>query len=89
MWLYRITSDKFCEQGGYTTTKQDSYVTVTLKKNYKDTNYLIFTQGYRTTTNNNGNNNSGMIGTKTTSNFQLYEYDYGNAQYWRALGYIA
>lgn len=88
MWIYRINSDKFCEQGGYTTTKQDTYITVTLKKAYKDTNYSVFTNGVRTSYNNN-NNNSGMIGTKTTTNFQLWEYDYASPQVWRAIGYIS
>lgn len=82
------SSDKFCEQGGYTTTKQDSYVTITLKKAYANTNYSVDTQGIYTSY-NNGNNNSGMIGTKTTTTFLLYEYDYACPQFWRAVGYIA
>lgn len=42
MWLYHITSDKFCIQGGVTASiSSDSSITLTFKKSFKDTNFSM------------------------------------------------
>ena len=85
---YRVWSDGWCEQGGYTSSgTQNTFVTVNLLKTYANTNYHIYTSKYANNTGSNTwsiNINSGNI---TTSSFQMGTYGYLSSN-WITMGYI-
>lgn len=81
---YRVYSDGWCEQGGWTVTGESVYgVTVTLLKPFKDTNYSVFTTGRYTNSSDKGWN---YAHTLTTTNFKAVQTSSG--VYWEAKGYI-
>jgi hypothetical protein len=83
---YRIYSDGYCEQWGYTPITGNTIVT--LSKIFADTNYCITTGDHYT---NNTDIYAADVGvTKTTSSFSLYHSTTsGYTTYWKATGYLA
>ncbi len=82
---YRIYSDGWCEQGGHTNSSNQQ-VTITLLKNYKDTNYSPI--AISNTSGSAANYNS-SVNNLTTSSFQFNSM-VNKACYcfWEAKGYI-
>ena len=86
---YRVWSDGWCEQGGYLSWSGD-WTTVSLLKEYKNTNYITIAGGYRT----DGSPYQCMISFKnwTRSSFEIWSSD--DTTYnpcickWQASGYI-
>lgn len=88
---YRVWSDGWCEQGGYYNGAigTDASTTITLLKNYKDTNYSVYQQTYASTSMAEGTDI--CVQSKTTSNFVLCNEGYVATMYglnWEAKGYI-
>lgn len=88
---YRVWSDGWCEQGGYYNGSigTDASTTITLLKNYKDTNYSVYQQTYASTSISEGTDI--CVQSKTTSNFILCNEGYVATMYglnWEAKGYI-
>lgn len=87
---YRIYSDGWCEQGGYSAT---SNVTITLLKTYANTNYTI-TLGKAFSNETNTRNPNIVSTTKTTAQFKVTG-TYNNTAgtdcyfYWETKGYMA
>ena len=88
---YRVYSDGWCEQGGIQTS-----ATVTLLKNYRDTNYTVIRNLSNTSSNSVDVKVAWLTGilaitNKTTSSFNgTVETSYGLTSYmWQACGYIA
>ena len=90
---YRLYSDGFCEQWGYSNTDTNSLRTVTFLKPYKDTNYAV-TLGASNIDDNNTNTRIVKIASITTTNMVttgvfnnsiLTDFHF----YWRTLGYVA
>ena len=92
---YRIWSDNWCEQGGISATWKDTSYTITLLKNFSNTNYNVqFTpQG------TNARGYAITVSAKTVSNFTIIQGQATNtgvstssnssASCWYAYGYIA
>jgi hypothetical protein len=79
---YRVYSDGWCEQGGYTTV--DEFGAVNLPREYIDTNYtVILTVKY-----NASGTGFVKIGTLYTNRFTLDRADASYGAYWEAKGYI-
>lgn len=88
---YRVYSDGWCEQGGYYngTIGTDASTTITLLKNYKDTDYSVYQQTYASTSMSEGTDI--CVQSKTTSDFVLCNEGYAATMYglnWEAKGYI-
>ena len=83
---YRVYSDGWCEQGGY--NSNIGTYTVTMMKEFKDTNYTLLTQ-YAETTNGTNQVTPNELSTwnKTTSSFTTYSDFAGKI--WLAFGYVA
>lgn len=85
---YRVWSDGFVEQGGFTDSPYAQVITVTLIKPLTTTNYTILLSCV-------GGSESAVrvqSGQQTTTSFQTYRYYTGNGKgsgslYWEALGY--
>lgn len=75
---WRLWSDKWCEQGGYSTTSS-----ITLLKTYKDTDYNVLMQGRGSSVGTTSN--AQLVTGITTSSFTYSGWD---AVYWRTCGYI-
>lgn len=81
---YRVYSDGWCEQGGFTTQVAGSK-TITLLKPYKDTSYSIQTGGQKYASSTSLY--AGSITSVTKNTFTYYDtYAYGT--YWETKGYI-
>lgn len=87
---YRVWSDKYCEQWGFSTTTNK---TITLSKTYANTNYnIILGKGFSNNTNSRYPNI--VSGQKTKSQFYVsgtYQNTHGTDChfYWKTSGYIA
>ena len=83
---YRVWSDGFCEQGGTvgtgTTSGYPSY-TITLAKEYADTNFNVQVTGRYTSDTNNGTN---YCSARTTDSITIRSVGYGSD--WVTRGYI-
>ena len=81
---YRVWSDKWCEQGGQAQINSEGQ-TVTLLKNFANTNYYVGANGLQT-------QRFVSCYTKTTSNFKVYTGDdnsfNSSSICWQACGYI-
>lgn len=80
---YRVYSDGFCEQGGYITSASGS--SISLLKNYADTNYSILLSGSYGSAGTDVN--TVVWNNKTTSSFTYYK-SFSNGTTWYACGYI-
>lgn len=85
---YRVWSDGFVEQGGFSNSPYGQIITVTLIKPLTTTNYTILLGGV------GGSESSVRVqpDNQTTTSFQTQRYYSGNGQgsgslYWEALGY--
>ena len=78
---YRVYSDGWCEQGGESTTN-----TVTLLKNYTNTNYNVQIS-FRGSTNTTPYFAAISVDTKSGSSF-TYGYDTSVTRVWQACGYV-
>ena len=90
---YRLYSDGFCEQWGYSNTDSNSLRTVTFLKPYKDTNYAV-TLGASNINDNNNNSRIVKIASITTTNMVTTGVFDNNILtdfhfYWRTSGYVA
>lgn len=84
---YRLYSDGWCEQGGITTPSSSATKTITLAKEYANTNYsILLGASYTTTATYTPNTN---YDTKTTKGFTLYDSTNTSVRtYWQTSGYI-
>ena len=80
-------SDKWCEQGGSITWTNNPNLTITLLKQYKDTNYIVQSQDYGST--QDQHNNGISVKTKTTTYFIFTPYTNNRGATWTAGGYIS
>lgn len=84
---YRLYSNGFCEQWGFTTGTSSATKTVTFTKEYKDTNYnVVFGNSYTGTA---SATSCVSTSTKATTGFSLI--DNGTTTfltYWRTYGYV-
>jgi hypothetical protein len=85
---YRVWSDGWCEQGGKVTIAVDSSETVTLMKEYADTNYSVFVQSAQTSSNDQFNN-SGLVRNMTESSFDIVIREAAGVRFWEAKGYLS
>lgn len=81
---YNVYSNGWCEQGGHTTSSQGAK-TVSLLKQYVNTNYSIVSNPYE---NRSDYNYIGCINGKTTASFGFYDRT-GSGSDWHACGYIS
>ena len=79
---YRIWSDGWKEQGGYSSSMP---VTVTLLKEFSNTNYTICAT--MNSNKNVGNYENLAVSNKTSTGFKLYQHTISNAVSWYACGY--
>jgi hypothetical protein len=84
---YRIYSDGWCEQGGMLSWSGNPTLTVSLLKEYTNTNYNVFTNCYGTYQEQYPN--AIAINNKTVSEFELKPYTNNRAANWEAKGYIS
>ena len=82
---YRVYSDGWCEQGGvHDAGSAVQGTTISLLKNFVDTNYYVMTTGYETTDAKGVN-----ITAVTTSKFSVWSWNSGyRYTMWSACGYI-
>lgn len=90
---YRIWSDGYCEQGGYSDIDANNLRTITFLKPYKDTNYVV-TLGDSNIGITNTNSRIAKIASITTTNMVLtgvFSNVIGNdfKFYWQTSGYVA
>jgi hypothetical protein len=83
---YRIWSDGWIEQGGYTPNKVSGNVIVTLFLEYRDTEYIVFTEQINTDNDSEASVGAYSSLNKTTSSFQITRYA-TLGYYWVARGY--
>ena len=83
---YRIWSDGYCEQWGIAGGTADSYRTITLLKEFKDTSYIILFTETNRTTNDNSRNSTVITNNTTTKTFYAYMNRF---PFWKACGYLA
>lgn len=83
---YRIWSDGYCEQWGIAGGTADSYRTITLLKEFKDTSYIILFTETNQTTNDNSRNSTVITNNITTKTFYAYMNRF---PFWKACGYLA
>lgn len=89
---YRLYSDGFCEQRGYSNTDSNNLRTITFLKPYKDTNYVV-TLGSSNINDNNQNSRIVKVASITTKNMVVTGI-FNNALgadfhfYWRTCGYV-
>ena len=92
--FYRVYKSGWCEQGGLSAvTQTDTNITVTLLKNYIDTDYTILL------TSSTGNNNATIISrmtydqTKSSFKYRInHKYNSAgspNGATWRTTGYVS
>ena len=87
---YRVYSDGWCEQGGMFSSNADSTGTISLIKEYSNTNYnCLLTLVADNTTMNNSGAGSVWIVSKTNSTFRWANDTWGGTMQWCACGYIA
>lgn len=85
---YRVWSDGWCEQGGVGTSTNNQLVTVTLLKDYNNTEYIPLVTSI---TPGSANNYNPAVGVNNSSSFS-YNSMIGNKNvqiYWRTCGYIS
>lgn len=90
---YRVYSDGWCEQGGV--SPASGTATIDLIKEYKDTNYQIFSSGKNL--NNNGAVYCFQVRTINTDSFTYYQTyssssstgQSGSSWFWKTCGYIS
>lgn len=89
---YRLYSDGFCEQRGYSNVDSNTLRTITFLKPYKDTNYVV-TLGASNINDNNQNSRIAKVASITTKNMVVTGI-FDNALgadfhfYWRTCGYV-
>lgn len=89
---YRLYSDGFCEQRGYSNVDSNNLRTITFLKPYKDTNYVV-TLGDSNIGMSNANSRIAKIASITTKNMVVTGI-FNNAIgadfhfYWRTCGYV-
>lgn len=89
---YRLYSDGFCEQRGYSNVDSNTLRTITFLKPYKDTNYVV-TLGASNINDNNQNSRIAKVASITTKNMVVTGI-FNNALgadfhfYWRTCGYV-
>lgn len=89
---YRLYSDGFCEQRGYSNVDSNTLRTITFLKPYKDTNYVV-TLGPSNINDNNQNSRIAKVASITTKNMVVTGI-FNNALganfhfYWRTCGYV-
>lgn len=89
---YRLYSDGFCEQRGYSNVDSNDLRTITFLKPYKDTNYVV-TLGSSNINDNNQNSRIAKVASITTKNMVVTGI-FNNALgadfhfYWRTCGYV-
>ena len=83
---YRIWSDGYCEQWGIAGGTADSYRTITLLKEFKDTSYIILFTETNQTTSDNARNSTVITNNITTKTFYAYMNRF---PFWKASGYLA
>lgn len=84
---YRIWSDGYCEQWGRVFVEHGSSATVTLLKNYCNTNYSIQHSSIATSVNNDPGDTS--VTSLSTSNFVIKTYETAGNFCWETRGYLA
>lgn len=89
---YRLYSDGFCEQRGYSNVDSNTLRTITFLKPYKDTNYIV-TLGDSNIGMSNANSRIAKVASITTKNMVVTGI-FNNALgadfhfYWRTCGYV-
>jgi hypothetical protein len=89
---YRLYSDGFCEQRGYSNVDSNTLRTITFLKPYKDTNYVV-TLGDSNIGMSNANSRIAKVASITTKNMVVTGI-FNNALgtdfhfYWRTCGYV-
>lgn len=88
---YRIYSDGWCEQGGVAYCTVATTTTVSLLKNYINTNYSVLLEPNKDATDIWGHGDTVPPSSITTSSFGIYIHSSGGSYniFWRACGYIA
>lgn len=91
---YRLYSDGYCEQWGYSDQDKNSLRTITFLKPYKDTNYVVTLGASNINDPQNQNSRIAKIQSITTTNMVVvgvYDNNILNDFhfYWRTCGYIA
>lgn len=91
---YRLYSDGYCEQWGYSDQDKNSLRTITFLKPYKDTNYVVTLGASNINDPKNQNSRIAKIQSITTTNMVVvgvYDNNILNDFhfYWRTCGYIA
>lgn len=91
---YRLYSDGFCEQWGYSNTDSNNLRTVTFLKPYKDTNYTVTLGASNINDPQNLNSRIAKIWSITTTNMVVVGVFENNILndfhfYWRTIGYVA
>ena len=91
---YRLYSDGYCEQWGYSDQDENSLRTITFLKPYKDTNYVVTLGASNINDPQNQNSRIAKIQSITTTNMVVvgvYDNNILNDFhfYWRTCGYIA
>lgn len=89
---YRLYSDGFCEQRGYSNVDSNTLRTITFLKPYKDTNYVV-TLGASNIGMSNANSRIAKVASITTKNMVvtgIFENALGTDFhfYWRTCGYV-
>ena len=89
---YRLYSDGFCEQRGYSNVDSNTLRTITFLKPYKDTNYVV-TLGSSNINDNNQNSRIAKVASITTKNMVVTGiFNNGLGAdfhfYWRTCGYV-
>lgn len=89
---YRLYSDGYCEQWGYSNIDSNTLRTITFLKPYKDTNYVV-TLGASNINDNNRNSRIAKVASITTKNMVVtgvYDNNILNdfRFYWRTCGYV-
>lgn len=90
---YRLYSDGYCEQWGYSDQDENILRTITFLKPYKDTDYVV-TFGASKINDNNQNSRIAKVASITTTNMVvvgIYDNSILNDFhfYWRTCGYVA
>lgn len=91
---YRLYSDGYCEQWGYSNTDSNNLRTVTFLKPYKDTNYTVTLGASNINDPQNLNSRIAKIWSITTTNMVVVGVFENNILndfhfYWRTIGYVA
>ena len=84
-WKNSSGTRVWLEQGGYFDKGKVTTQTITLLKAFSNANYVVITQSTQNTANNTDNNANKVIA-RTTTNFNVLNYEEAGVVLWYACG---